>query len=121
MNQSQQDNDKVATAYQQQLHPWCLIQQLPKMQNREVARFRRRNDADAHLRALRQLSPSTQYTIVFDPALKKSEEKADGQISSQKAVAQQSKIILYLILADSALTQPLHVYPASGVVQKDRF
>lgn len=66
MNQSQQDNDKATTAYQQQLHPWCLIQQLPKMQNREVARFRRRNDADAHQRVLRQLVPSANYTIVFD-------------------------------------------------------
>jgi hypothetical protein len=38
------------------------------MQRRTIARFRRRNDADAHLRAMRRLSPSAQYIVVFDPA-----------------------------------------------------
>ncbi|WP_196358197.1 hypothetical protein [Nodosilinea nodulosa] len=38
------------------------------MQRRTVARFRRRNDADAHLNALRRLSTSAQYTVMFDPA-----------------------------------------------------
>jgi hypothetical protein len=32
------------TAYNQQLHPWCIIQHLPEMQRRVVGRFRRRND-----------------------------------------------------------------------------
>ena len=57
------------STYQQQLHPWCIIQRLPQMQHRIVARFRRRNDADAHLRVLMQHSPLTQYTIIFDPVL----------------------------------------------------
>lgn len=70
MNQSQRDNDKATTDYQQQLRPWRIVQHLPKMQNRTVAQFRRRNDADAHLRVLRQLTSSTQYTIVFDPNLR---------------------------------------------------
>ena len=83
MNQSQQDNDKATTVYQQQLHPWCLIQQLPKMQNREVARFRRRNDADAHQRVLRQLMPSAHYTIVFDL----SSPQPDPKRSSQHNIA----------------------------------
>ncbi|MBD2230776.1 hypothetical protein [Phormidium tenue] len=56
------------TAYNQLLHPWCVVQLLPHMQRRTVARFRRRNDADAHLKALRRLSPSAQYTVIFDPA-----------------------------------------------------
>ena len=56
------------TAYNQLLHPWCVVQLLPHMQRRTVARFRRRNDADAHLKALRRLSPSAQYTVMFDPA-----------------------------------------------------
>jgi hypothetical protein len=56
------------TAYNQLLHPWCVVQLLPHMQRRTVARFRRRNDADAHLKALQRLSPSTQYTVMFDPA-----------------------------------------------------
>lgn len=59
---------EAPTAYSQLLHPWCVVQLLPHMQRRTVARFRRRNDADAHLKALRRLSPSAQYTVVFDPA-----------------------------------------------------
>ena len=59
------------TSYQQKLHPWCIIQLLPKMQCRTVARFRRRNDADAHLRILHQHTPSLNYAIIFDPALAK--------------------------------------------------
>ncbi|MGB3293152.1 MAG: hypothetical protein WBB01_09220 [Phormidesmis sp.] len=58
------------------------------MQNREVARFRRRNDADAHLRVLRQLSPLSHYAIVFNLTSKKTEQKTNGQFSSEKAVAQ---------------------------------
>ncbi|MBE9140680.1 hypothetical protein IQ254_26350 [Nodosilinea sp. LEGE 07088] len=59
---------EVPTAYNQLLHPWCVVQLLSHMQRRTVARFRRRNDADAHLRALRRLSPSAQYTVMFDPS-----------------------------------------------------
>jgi hypothetical protein len=59
---------ETPTAYNQLLHPWCVVQLLPHMQRRTVARFRRRNDADAHLKALRRLSPSAQYTVMFDPA-----------------------------------------------------
>lgn len=59
---------EAPTAYNQLLHPWCVVQLLPHMQRRTVARFRRRNDADAHLKALRRLNPSAQYTVVFDPA-----------------------------------------------------
>ena len=58
---------EAPTAYNQLLHPWCVVQFLPHMQRRTVARFRRRNDADAHLKALRRLSPSAQYTVMFDP------------------------------------------------------
>jgi hypothetical protein len=58
---------EAPTAYNQLLHPWCVVQFLPHMQRRKVARFRRRNDADAHLKALRRLSSSAQYTVMFDP------------------------------------------------------
>ena len=54
------------TSYQQKLHPWCIIQLLPQMQHRTVARFRHRNDADAHLRILHQHTPSLKYAIIFD-------------------------------------------------------
>ena len=85
MNQSQQDNGKATTAHQQQLHPWCLIQQLPRMQNREVARFRRRNDADAHQRVLRQLMPLAHYTIVFDSSSTQNDQEICAQ--DDKAIA----------------------------------
>lgn len=59
---------EVSSTYNQLLHPWCIVQLLPHMQRRMVARFRRRNDADAQLKAMRRLSPSAQYTVVFNPA-----------------------------------------------------
>jgi hypothetical protein len=54
--------------YFDQLHPWCLIRLLPNLQRRVITRFRRRNDADAHLRVLRQQAPMVRYEIVFDVA-----------------------------------------------------
>lgn len=59
---------EAPTVYNQLLHPWCVVQLLPHMQRRTLTRFRRRNDADAHLKALRRLSSSAQYIVVFDPA-----------------------------------------------------
>ena len=61
--------------YYQQLHPWCIIRLLPKMQRSVVRRFRRRNDAEAHMQTLRQLEPTATYDIVFDPALEHPEMK----------------------------------------------
>ncbi len=55
--------------YVDQLHPWCIIRFLPNMQRRVIARFRRRNDAEAHMRVLRQNAPTLQYAIFFDPAV----------------------------------------------------
>lgn len=52
--------------YFDQIHPWCLMRLLPNLQNRVIARFRRRNDAEAHMRVLRQLAPAVRYEIVFD-------------------------------------------------------
>jgi hypothetical protein len=54
-------------SYRDRLSPWCIIQHLPKMQRSAVARFRKRNDAEAHLRALQRLNPAQRYEIVFDP------------------------------------------------------
>jgi hypothetical protein len=52
--------------YFDQLHPWCIVHFLPNMQHRVVARFRKRNDADAHLRVLRQYARNVEYKVVFD-------------------------------------------------------
>lgn len=54
------------TTYHQQLHPWCIVCCLPNAQPLIVTRLRRRNDAEAHLRILRQMNPDRSYEIVFD-------------------------------------------------------
>lgn len=59
--------------YYQQLHPWCIVQLLPNMQRLVVVRYRRRNEAEAHLRILHQQSHTLQYRIVFDPVLDQSD------------------------------------------------
>ena len=50
--------------YHQQLHPWCIVRLLSSMQQRVVARFRCRNDAEAHLRILRQQVYSDFLSVV---------------------------------------------------------
>ncbi|HAG84877.1 MAG TPA: hypothetical protein DCL61_27945 [Cyanobacteria bacterium UBA12227] len=52
--------------YRTKLFPWCIIRHLPNMRSRLVARFRRRRDAESHLRILQQLLPTTAHTIIFD-------------------------------------------------------
>lgn len=58
-----------ATAYRKALSPWCIVRLLPDMQRLTVARFRRRNDADAHARVLRRLIPHGTYVILFEAAV----------------------------------------------------
>lgn len=53
--------------YYDRLHPWCTIRLLPQMQRTVVRRFRQRNEAEAHLKALQCLNPDAEYAIVFDP------------------------------------------------------
>jgi hypothetical protein len=55
--------------YRDRLSPWCVIQQLPKLQNAIIARFRKRNDAEAYVKVLRQMNPAIVYEIVFDPPI----------------------------------------------------
>lgn len=59
--------------YFDKLHPWQIIRLLPNMQRLVVARFRRRNDAIAHLQVLSRLTPSRKYTIVFDVIVEQKE------------------------------------------------
>ena len=49
-----------------QPNPWCLIRPLPNMRSQIVGRFRRRVDAEGHLRVLRRLIPKASYQIMFD-------------------------------------------------------
>lgn len=64
--------------YFDQLHPWCLMRLVPNLQNQLIARFRKRNDAEAHMRVLRQHAPTARYEIVFDVGGEYSDDSADG-------------------------------------------
>jgi hypothetical protein len=65
--------------YKIQLFPWCIIRPLPNMQQTIVARFRRRSDAEAHLKILRLLLPTAPHTtIIFDVTPDTSEEDTQG-------------------------------------------
>ena len=52
--------------YFEKLHPWCLIRLLPNCQRIVVARFRKRNDADEHLRVLQRLVKHRTFVIIFE-------------------------------------------------------
>ncbi|GAB4241562.1 MAG: hypothetical protein Kow00121_67680 [Elainellaceae cyanobacterium] len=52
--------------YYDRLHPWCIVRLLPQMQRVIVARFRRRNDAEEHLKVLKRLQPQASYVVLFD-------------------------------------------------------
>ena len=52
--------------YKTQLYPWCIIRPFPDMRTIIVGRFRRRIDAEGHLRILKQMMPSIPFEIVFD-------------------------------------------------------
>jgi hypothetical protein len=41
--------------------------------------YRRRNDAESHLRVLRRLVPEANYAIVFDPALDRQDSSDEGE------------------------------------------
>lgn len=53
-------------SYQDQLSPWVVYRQLPNLQRLEVARFRRRNDAEEDLKIVQRLTPLAQFEIVYD-------------------------------------------------------
>jgi hypothetical protein len=53
-------------SYHDQLHPWCIIRNLPNAQTLIVARFRRCGDAEAHLKVLRRLMPHEAFELMFD-------------------------------------------------------
>ncbi|WOB41723.1 hypothetical protein HNI00_08810 [Thermoleptolyngbya oregonensis NK1-22] len=54
-------------SYYDQLHPWVVYRLLPNCQTIAVARFRRRNDAEMYLIAVRQLVRNAGWAIAFDP------------------------------------------------------
>ncbi|NJL40559.1 MAG: hypothetical protein HC899_30305 [Leptolyngbyaceae cyanobacterium SM1_4_3] len=53
-------------SYRDSLHPWCIVRAFPSAHTLVVARFRRRSDAEAQLRALQRLIPAASFCVVFD-------------------------------------------------------
>ncbi|MEM7770128.1 MAG: hypothetical protein AAGA75_15605 [Cyanobacteria bacterium P01_E01_bin.6] len=51
--------------YQEQLNPWMVQNQHPKMGQQVIARFRRRGEADAYLSTMQQLRPGMQLSVAF--------------------------------------------------------
>jgi hypothetical protein len=54
-------------SYAELLHPWCIVRHLPNLQRLTVARFRRRNDALAHMQVLQRLVPGISCSVIFEP------------------------------------------------------
>ncbi len=52
--------------YRDKLNPWCIIRPVSDVQMRIVRRFRRRVDAEGHLKILKQLIPNVPFEIMFD-------------------------------------------------------
>ncbi|MBF2050787.1 MAG: hypothetical protein IGS54_26075 [Elainella sp. C42_A2020_010] len=50
-----------------EVRPWVIVLIQPKAQRSDLVRFRNRQDAQDHLRALRRFMPKTQFELVFDP------------------------------------------------------
>lgn len=52
--------------YQDKLTPWKIVRLQSNLQHIIVGRFRRRGDAEGHLRILKRMMPELQFIIVFD-------------------------------------------------------
>lgn len=58
----------IPMTYKDKLNPWCIIRPVSTVQMRIVGRFRRRVDAEGHIRILKQLMPTVPFEIMFDIA-----------------------------------------------------
>ncbi len=52
--------------YKDKLNPWCIIRPVSSVQMRIVGRFRRRVDAEEHLKILKRMMPNVPFEIMFD-------------------------------------------------------
>ena len=52
--------------YQEKLSPWKIVRLQSNLQHVIVSHFRRRGDAEGHLRILKRMMPHLQFVIVFD-------------------------------------------------------
>lgn len=55
--------------YRERLAHWAVVRLVPNFQHVVVARFRSRSDADGYAMRLRQLIPSANFIVLFDPSL----------------------------------------------------
>ncbi|MGI0488080.1 hypothetical protein ACN4EK_21785 [Pantanalinema rosaneae CENA516] len=53
-------------SYQERLNPWVINKLLPNLKHLAVIRFRRRNDAEAYLKVLKETQPHAQFMIAFE-------------------------------------------------------
>jgi hypothetical protein len=53
-------------SYKDKLNPWRIIRPLSDVQMRVVGRFRRRVDAEEHLKILKRMIPNVPFEIMFD-------------------------------------------------------
>ena len=69
--------------YREQLTPWCIIRHLPNLQRITVGRFRRRNDAEDHLRLIRRMCPNVPFSLIFDLLLYSAKTTAERKQSAE--------------------------------------
>jgi hypothetical protein len=74
-------SQEILMSYKDKLNPWCIIRPVSNVQMRIVGRFRRRVDAEGHLRILKQLIPNVPFEIMFDVA---SEDTASEDLTPQQ-------------------------------------
>ncbi|NJL40863.1 MAG: hypothetical protein HC833_17860 [Leptolyngbyaceae cyanobacterium RM1_406_9] len=67
------------SSYRDSLHPWCIVRSFPSAHTLVVARFRRRNDAEAQLRTLQRLIPTASFCIVFDAGQQFDQPGGEGE------------------------------------------
>lgn len=52
--------------YQKKLSPWIIVRTQPDHQPITVGRYRRRTDAEGHVRVLKQMIPNIELAIIFE-------------------------------------------------------
>jgi hypothetical protein len=58
--------NSAVSNHRDRLQVWCIVRLLPNVQRVVVGRFRKRNDAEDHLKILRRLEPDAVFIIFFD-------------------------------------------------------
>lgn len=59
-------SDRPERSYRDRIRHWVIVRSLPDCRYTVVARFRKRSDAEGHLKFLRQRLPKVEFEIVFD-------------------------------------------------------